>query len=131
MKPIKILLLGVSGLVALAVIAVAVITANFDANQFKTDITALVKDKTGRTLAIDGAIKLAFFPKIGVELGKLSLSEHKGSKVFAAVDSARVSVDLLPLLSGKVVVDRIAVDGLKASLTRHKDGSSNFDDLLG
>ena len=46
-------------------------------------------------IAPDGAIKLAFFPRIGVELGKLSLYEHKGSKVFAAVNSARVSVDLL------------------------------------
>ncbi len=131
MKPLKYLLLGLASFVALAAIAIIVISANFDANKFRADITRLVQDKTQRTLAIDGAIKLAFFPKVGVELGKLSLSEHKGSKVFAAVNSARVSVDLLPLLSTQIVVDRIAIDGLNASLTRHKDGSSNFDDLLG
>ena len=131
MKPLKYVLIGAAGLAVLALIALAVISANFDPNKFKSDITRLVQERTERTLLIDGAIKLAFFPKIGVELGKLSLSEHGGSKVFAAVDSARVSVDLLPLLSGKIVVDRIAIDGLKANLTRHKDGSSNFDDLLG
>ena len=130
-KPLKYLLTGVAGVAALLLIAIAVISANFDANKIKSDISRVVKDKTGRTLAIDGAIKLSFFPKIGVELGKLSLSEHNGSKPFAAVDSARVSIDLLPLISGQVVVDRIAVDGLKASLARHKNGSSNFDDLLG
>mgnify|MGYP001569598529 CR=1 FL=1 len=131
MKPLKFLLLGLAGLAALALIALAVISANFDPNKFKADITRVVKDRTQRTLSIDGAIKLSFFPKIGVELGKLGLSEQNGSKTFAAVDSARVSVDLLPLLSGQIVVDRIAIDGLKASLTRRKDGSSNFDDLLG
>lgn len=131
MKPLKLLLLGLAGLAALAVLAIAVVTASFDANKFKADIARLVKDKTERTLVIDGAIKLAFFPKLGVELGRLSLSEHKGSKVFATVNSARVSVDLLPLLSKQIAVDRISVDGLNARLTRHKDGSSNFDDLLG
>ncbi len=131
MKPLKYALMALAGVAALALVAVAIIAANFDADKFKADITRLVKDKTQRTLAIDGAIKLAFFPKVGVELGKLSLSEHKGDKVFAAVNSARVSVDLLPLLRKRIVVDRIAVDGLSASLTRRKDGSSNFDDLLG
>lgn len=131
MKPIKYLLIGVAGLAALALIALALIAANFDANKFKADITRVVKDRTQRTLSIDGAIKLAYFPKLGVELGKLGLSERNGSKAFAAVESARVSVDLLPLLSGQIVVDRIAIDGLKTSLTRRKDGSNNFDDLLG
>jgi len=131
MKPLKYLLWGLAGLGALAAIGIAVVAAKFDANQFKADIIRLVKDKTQRTLAIDGEIELRFFPKIGVELGKLSLSEHKGGKTFAAVNSARVSVDLLPLLSKQIVVDRIAIDGLSASLTRHQDGSSNFDDLLG
>ncbi len=131
MKSLKYLLLGLGGLVALAVLALAVVSANFDANQFNSDITRLVKSRTQRTLAIDGKIKLAFFPKLGVELGKLTLSEHNGSKLFAAMNSARVSVDLLPLLSGQIVVDRISVDGLNTRLIRHKDGSSNFDDLLG
>jgi AsmA protein len=130
-KSLKYALAGLAGLAVLAAAGLALVAANFDADKFKGDITRAVKDKTQRTLAIDGSIKLSFFPKIGVELGRLGLSERNGSKPFAAVDSARVSVDLLPLLSGQIVVDRIAIDGLKASLTRRKDGSSNFDDLLG
>ena len=130
MKPLKYALLGIAGLVAVVAAAMALIAANFDANKFKADIAGLVQQRTQRTLVIDGAINLAFFPKIGVELGRLSLSERRGSAVFAAVNSARISVELLPLLSKQIVVDRIAVDGLRANLQRHKDGSSNFDDLL-
>lgn len=131
LKPLKYGLIGIAGLALLAAIGMAFMLANFDPNQFKDDLARLVKNRTQRTLVIDGAIKLAFFPKIGVELGKLSLSEPKNNKVFAAVSSARVSVGLLPLLSKQIVVDRIAIDGLRTKLTRHKDGSSNFDDLLG
>ena len=131
MKLLRYLLISLAGLAALALIALALISANFDANKFKADITRVVKERTLRTLSIEGTIKLSFFPKVGVELGKLGLSEQNSDKLFAAVDSARVSVDVLPLLSGQIAVDRIAVDGLKANFTRHKDGSSNFDDLMG
>jgi AsmA protein len=130
MKPLKYSLIGLAGLGVLVLIALAVISANFDAAKFKAEIARVVKDRTQRTLSIDGAIKLSFFPKIGVELGKLGLSERNSGKMFAAVDAAHVSVALLPLLSGQIVVDRVTIDGLKASLARRKDGSSNFDDLL-
>jgi len=131
MKILKYALVALVGLVLLVAAGIALLVANFDADRFKADAVRAVKDRTQRTLAIDGAIKLSFFPRLGVQLGRLSLSEANGSKVFAAVNSARVSVDVLPLLSRQIVVDRIAIDGLRANLTRHKNGSSNFDDLLG
>jgi AsmA protein len=131
MKPLKYALVGAAGLAAILAVGMAVVVANFDANRFKAELAGFVKERTGRTLAIDGAIRLTFFPRIGVELNKLNLSEPKGSAEFAAVNSAKVSVELLPLLSRQIVVDRIAVDGLRAKLTRRKDGGSNFDDLLG
>ncbi|MHB1590923.1 MAG: AsmA family protein, partial [Sulfuricella sp.] len=57
-------------------------------------------------------------------------SEHGSDKEFAAVDRARVSLALLPLLKKQLVVDRIRIDGIRASLVRYPDGSTNFDDLL-
>ncbi|MBE0614655.1 MAG: AsmA family protein [Burkholderiales bacterium] len=131
MKLLKYALAGIAAAAAIAAIGVAVLIANFDANKFKADLAAAVKDRTQRTLAIEGAIKLAFFPKIGIELGRLSLSEPNAGAVFAAVNSARVSVELLPLLSKQIVVDRVAIDGLRANLISRKAGGSNFDDLMG
>jgi AsmA protein len=82
-------------------------------------------------LHLDGDIKLTFFPRIGANLGRLSLSEYKSDQQFASVDSARVSLELLPLLSRQVVVDEVAVSGLTANLIKYKDGTTNIDDLLG
>jgi len=48
-----------------------------------------------------------------------------------AVESAHVSLALIPLLSRQVVVDEVKVSGLKATLVKHKDGTTNIDDLLG
>jgi AsmA protein len=36
----------------------------------------------------------------------------------------------MPLLRKDLVVDRIVIDGVRANLVRHKDGTTNFDDLL-
>ncbi|HVK54537.1 MAG TPA: AsmA family protein, partial [Burkholderiales bacterium] len=127
---LKYLAFGLGGLLALLLIAVAIIAATFDPNAYKPQIIKLVQEKKQRTLAIPGDIKLTFFPKIGADLGKLSISEHKSPTVFASVESARISLALLPLLRKEVVVDKIKIDGLTANLKRYKDGKTNVDDLL-
>ncbi len=64
-------------------------------------------------------------------MGALTLSEPRSSQPFAKVASAKVAVAVLPLLSKKVVVDRVELSGLDVSLIRFRDGRTNFDDLLG
>ncbi|MFZ6648110.1 AsmA family protein [Undibacterium sp. TJN25] len=105
----------------------------FDANQFKTRIVQLVKDKKQRTLSIDGDIKLSVFPSLGVDLGKTSLSARDSEAGFAMLKSAHISLALLPLLRKEIVLDSIAIDGLELTLERHAEddaASGNADDLL-
>ncbi|MCC6611446.1 MAG: AsmA family protein [Burkholderiales bacterium] len=131
MKALKYVLFAVGGVILLAIIAVAIVAATFDPGKYKPEIVKLVKERTGRTLAIDGRIGLTFFPKIGATVGKVSLSEPWSDKVFARVGDARVAVALIPLLSKRVVVDRVTLSGLAVDLVRYKDGRTNFGDLAG
>ena len=64
----------------------AVIAATFNPNDYKQQIIDIVKAKKERTLKLDGDIALAFWPSIGANLGKVSLSEHKSDKEFAALE---------------------------------------------
>ena len=130
MKVFKILLLAAGGIVVLIVLVIAIVAATFDPNKYKPEIAAAVKDKTGRTLAIEGSLGLSFFPSIGIAVGKTSLSEPNGSGIFARFDGAKVSLALLPLFSRQVVIDRVTLSGLTADLVKRKDGRTNFDDLL-
>jgi len=107
MKVFKVLLLAAAGIVVLIVLAIAIVVATFDPNKYKPEIAAAVKDGTGRTLAIEGNLGLTVFPSIGISLGKASLSEPNGSRIFAGVEQAKISLALLPLLSKQVVVDRV------------------------
>ncbi len=122
------LTLGVAVLLAAGV--AAYIAATFDPNDYKAQVIQLVKERTQRTLRLDGDIKLAFYPSIGADLSRVSLSEFNSDKEFAALDSVHVSLALMPLLSRQVVVNEVSVSGLKVALVKSRDGKTNIDDLL-
>jgi len=129
-KLLKYGLYGLAGLIALLVLAVAIISATFNPNDYKPLIIKLVQEKKQRTLNIEGDIKLAFWPKIGADLGKLSISEHNSEQTFASIQGAKVALALLPLLKKELVVDTVYIDGAQANIIKYKDGTNNFDDLL-
>ncbi len=131
MKALKYLLIAAGSLVVLAGLVIAVIAATFDPNKYKPDIAALVKEKTGRTLTMEGRIGLSFFPGIGAVVGKISLSEPGSGKIFAKLDEAKLSLALMPLFSRRVVVDRVTLSGLTVDLVQRKGGRTNFGDLAG
>src|SRR5882762_4369500 len=131
MKIFKTLLLAAGGIVVLIVLVIAIVAATFDPDKYKPEVAAAVKDKTGRTLAIEGNLALTFFPSIGIALGRASLSEPDSSRIFARIEQAKISLALWPLLSKRVVVDRVTLSGLTLDLVQHKDGKTNFEDLAG
>lgn len=130
-KPLKIVAGVVVALLLAAGAMLAYLAANFDPNDYKPVAIERVQRDYHRTLAIPGPVELAFWPDLGVKLGAASLSEPDGRTPFASLRSAHVSLAIWPLLSGKVVVHRITLDGLSASLTRLPDGRLSIDDLLG
>jgi AsmA protein len=131
MKIVKYTLFALGGVVLLVVVAIAVLVATFDPNKYKSELTRVVKEKTGRTLSVDGKIALSFYPSIGVAVGKTSLSERNSDQNFARIDEMKVSLALAPLLSKQIVVDRVTLSGLNVELVKDKGGKTNFADLAG
>ncbi|MDQ3267958.1 MAG: AsmA family protein [Pseudomonadota bacterium] len=129
-KFIKYSLWLTGAVLTITIAGVVYIAATFNPNDYKTQIIKLVKDKQHRSLKLDGDIKLVFFPSIGADIGKVSLSEFQSDETFIYIDSARVSLALWPLLSRQVVVDEVSISGLKATLVKFKNGRTNIDDLL-
>src|SRR5690606_22747515 len=84
----------------------------------------------GRTLTINGDIELSLFPRIGLAVQDVTLSDRGSSDLFASMDSARLAVAIWPLMFNRLVVDHVAVNGLQAWITRDEGGDYNFQDLL-
>lgn len=130
MKVLKYAAFALGGVAALLAAVVLYVAITFDAARLKDELKRVVLEQKQRTLDIEGDVDLSFYPNLGLSLGRTTLSEHGDTRRFAQIDSARVSVAVLPLLSGELVVDEIRIDGAVLALVRHKDGSFNFDDLL-
>jgi len=131
MRWLKVSLYALLGLLLLLAAGAAILALTFDPNQYKDEVEKLVKERTGRTLKFHGDVKLAFWPSLGVSLGKVTLSRRASEHDFAAFDSAHVSVRVLPLLRGEASVDQVRIAGLRASVIRATGGKFDFEDLLG
>jgi len=125
---------GVVGLAVLAMVAVvglAIFLLTFDPNAYKYELGEAVQVRYNRTLSIDGDIELSLFPRLGLNVQGVSLSEAgRPDDEFVSIDSTRVAVAIWPLLFNKLVVDHVAIDGFRAQVVRQADGRFNFQDLI-
>ncbi len=120
-----------AGVVAgLGISLVGWIAFTFDPNAWKPTLIAQVEQRYQRTLTLDGDMRISWFPDVGATVGGLSLSERASPDEFAAAEQLRVSLAVLPLLSGRVVIRELTISRPRATLVTRKDGSRNIDDLL-
>lgn len=130
-KTVK-LCLTIVGVAVVFVIAIAgVFIATFDANQYKQDLSDLVRDSTGRDLQFYGDVGLTFYPTLGMKLGALSLSNAAGfgSEPMVKVNKVSISVDVASIIAFSPEIDELILDGLEISLKKNSKGITNWDDL--
>lgn len=130
MKLLKWFFVAMLGLVAALVVYITLI---FDPNDFKPQIVEVVKEKTGRNLAINSDLSWTFFPSLGIKLGGITLSNPEGfeSAAMVSVNEVVAEVALMPLLAKEVEISQLNLNGLTLSLETQKDGRSSFDGLTG
>lgn len=126
LKYLKWTALGITGTL-LSVVLFLVLW--IDPNDYRDDVTQLVKEKTGLILAIKGDIGWTFYPAIGFSIEGLSLATAEGEQALAQVGKAAVSVELLPLFQRKINVKTLFVDGLAANLVVDEQGKGNWEAL--
>jgi AsmA protein len=115
-------------LVILMVIAGVVIAKFINPNDYKPQIIAAVNKATGRNLSLPGNLSWTFFPNLGIHIGQASLSNPTGygQPIFAEVQSADVSIAVLPLLSGQLQANTLDLQGLQLNLERKTMQDNNW-----
>ncbi len=113
------------------VIAIGVIIATVDPNDYRGEITELVKKETGRDLQIQ-SLSLSFFPRFGLTLENTTLSNATGftQPNFFHIDTVQLGAAILPLLSQKLEIDTLTVHGLTLNLEKNAKGITNWADLI-
>lgn len=129
MKKIIYILLG---LALAALVSIVALVSLIDPNQFKPQLVDQVRKSTGRDLVIQGDIGWRFWPSLGLSLEQVALRNPAG---FAEPDLVRfelgqASVALLPLLSHRLEIGEVTLNGAHLFIQTKADGSSNLSDLI-
>ena len=132
-KLLRTVLIVVATIVLLVLAAGVAVTLLIDPNDYRDEIAQAVEAETGRQLSLDGDIDLTAFPCCSLRLGPAALSNPPGweSSEFAAIDSASISIRVLPLLLSQTLqIGDVELAGLVLNLHARSDGQVNwsFDD---
>ncbi len=105
--------------------------AHLDLNAHKDTLIAKVKEATGRDLRIDGPLEFAVWPKLRLNVGAIQLSNAPGfgAEPFFKLESAQLAIATWPLLSRRVEMDTIKLDGAEILLARNAEGQTNWADM--
>ena len=131
LKPVKIILSVIAGLLLLIVMSLFLAYFFIDPNNYKPEIAAVVKEKTGKDLNLIGELKLSVFPWLGISTGPITLSNTTGfqDQDFATLAGSEIKLNLLPLLSQKIDVSRIVLKDLVINLEKNTQGVNSWDSL--
>ena len=83
---------------------------------------------TGRSFKIEGPLRLTFFPRFGVKAQEVTLANVPGGRaaMMVAVGDIDLSVQVLPLLSGRIALNKIVLDQPTIALEVDKGGNPNW-----
>ncbi|MBO1924259.1 AsmA family protein [Thiomicrorhabdus sp. 6S3-12] len=132
MHLIKTLLKILLALILLLVIGIGALFVLVEPNDYRQEITELVKKQTGRELTI-GNMSLSIYPHIGINLEQAKLSNAPGfsQKEMLQAEVISVGAEILPLLQKRLEIDTLTLKDLKLHLQKDENGKTNWDDLVG
>ena len=127
-KNLKLFLLVFLALLVLAMGGAWYAISTINPAQLTQLLSSSVKAATGRDLKIAGPVSLTIFPSIGVKAEDVSLSNASwasGSDMIK-LKQIDIGIRLLPLLSKRIEISRINLNGLDAHLQSNAEGQSNW-----
>ena len=127
-KNLKLFLLVFLALLVLAMGGAWYAISTINPAQLTQLLSSSVKAATGRDLKIAGPVSLTIFPSIGVKAEDVSLSNASwalGSDMIQ-LKQIDIGIRLLPLLSKRIEISRINLNGLDAHLQSNAEGQSNW-----
>lgn len=120
---------GIVGVFAIVVVGVVLFVATLDLNDFRAEIEGAVAESTGRTLRIDGDLNLAWTPRptLTTETVHFANADWGSKPDMATVGRLEAAVEVIPLLSGRLDVQRIVLSDVTVLLERDGAGLGNWE----
>ena len=119
----------VSSIIIILAIGGYVFVRNFDLNRYKSYIEDIVNRETGRSLKINGEAKLgiSFVPTLVVNDVSLSNPEWASNPEMIKLQKLEIKAAILPLLKGRIVIDKLILEQPEIYLETTADGQKNWE----
>ncbi len=127
-KPARIVLWSLATVVAVIIIGGVVLALSFDPNSFKPRVIAAVRQATGRDLVLQGQINLGLSLQPTLVVRGASLSNPPGFSrpQMVTLEELDLKLALIPLLSHRVVVERLVLVKPDIVLETNAQGQTNW-----
>jgi len=124
----KKLLIGLGVVIVLLLVALIVVPMLIPLDSYKGEIQAQAKEKTGRDLRIDGDISLSLLPTLAISVEDVGFANAPGASTpeMATIDRLDVALQIWPLISGEVAIDRFILDKPVINLEVDANGKPNW-----
>jgi AsmA protein len=130
MRILKIAGIVAGTLVAIILVGLIALFLFVDPNRYRADIEKTAKEHSARVLTIHGKLELKVFPWLALSVHDVELSNRPGfgPQPFLTVQNASIGVKLLPLLSQRLEVSRVKLEGANINLVS-RGPQNNWQDL--
>lgn len=118
--------IGIGVVVAVLIGLVLLLPFIVDLNKYQDQYRPLIEEALNRKVTI-ADIRLTIWPRLGARVAGFTVVEDPafGTGPFASLSSVDVGVKLMPLLSGKVEVEEIALRDPVITVIKNKNGVLN------
>ncbi|WP_288350475.1 AsmA family protein [uncultured Thalassospira sp.] len=124
----KKILAVIGALVVVLVAALLIIPSLIDWNGYKAQITQAVRDATGRELVLTGDLSMSLIPSPSLSASQVTLGNLPGAQDadMVSIEEARVSVALMPLLTGNIQVTEVSLIDPVIAIETFDNGTNNL-----
>jgi uncharacterized protein involved in outer membrane biogenesis len=101
----------------------------FNPNDYKSDIVTQAQKFLGREVKIDGDIKVRLLPRPKLKVKDVKIASIPGARkpYLAHIGVLEVNIELLPLLKGRVVIEKVRLENARIVLEQLQNMQANWD----
>lgn len=128
-KLLKVILVLLAGCGVLMVAAVLLLPRLIDVDKYKGMIEQRAGETLGREVTLAGDLSVSLFPWVGLSFAEFRIGNPEGfpSGNLLSIQQFDAHLEVMPLLSKQVVVDRFVIEGPVINLHRLADGRANWE----
>ena len=119
--------------IALVAVVLFYVSHHVDTVEFRQQFTNAIGKVVGNPVVLEGELNIALYPALSLEVLDLALEDAAkvSDKPLARFDRLLVNVRLIPLMSRRVDIESIIVEGMDINIVQSESGTVNWGELAG